>query len=154
MASRTAILVLRFLSLILLAASLAIIAADKLTISFDPLRNITFKDVHAYRYLLAAAVIGCTYTLLHLPFAVAGVARGNKPAATAALVVVLVDVAFAMTLATGAPRGSASPTTRSATSTSFFDLAYVSSGLMLAAAACTALMIMISVYSLVKSSSV
>nr|CAB3490000.1 unnamed protein product [Digitaria exilis] len=140
MASRTAVLILRFLSLLLLAAWLVLIAADKLTISFDPLRGT------------------------------------SKPAATVALVVVLVDVVFTMTLAMGAAAGlgftndakryvdkvlfggddggdNGSPELDRihGDADSFFDLAYASSGLMLAAAACTARMIMISVYSLVKS---
>ncbi|CAD6253602.1 unnamed protein product [Miscanthus lutarioriparius] len=86
MASRTvlvpsAVLILRLLYLGLLAASLALIAADRLNVDSDPPQKYTFRDVYAYR---------------------------------------------------------------------FFELAYASAGLMLSAAACMALVIMLSVYSLAK----
>lgn len=48
----SAVLALRLLTLALLAASLAVIAADKLTLDFGgglPPKKITFKDVNAYR---------------------------------------------------------------------------------------------------------
>ncbi|PUZ45163.1 hypothetical protein GQ55_8G200300 [Panicum hallii var. hallii] len=178
-ALRSAVLILRLLTLALLAASLALIAADKLTVDSDPPQRFTFKDVHAYRYVLAVAVVGCAYTLLHLPFAAASVARMKRLVAgsgseddVALLLIVCADVAFALLLAAGAAAGLGfthdvkryfdGVVFRGAAGGSpevdrlhrdvdrFFDLAYASAGLMLAAAACTALMIMLSVYSLVK----
>ena len=110
----SAILILRLLTLALLVASLALIAADKLRVDGDQPQRFTFKDVHAYRYVLAVAVLGCAYTLLHLPFAAVGVARrkrlagGGGGSEDVALLLVVADVAFALLLAAGA---AASPTT-------------------------------------------
>ncbi|CAO2038151.1 unnamed protein product [Urochloa humidicola] len=173
-----AILILRLLTLALLTTSLAIIAADKLTADGDPPQRFTFRDVHAYRYLLAVAVVGCAYTLLlQLLLAAIAVARRNKQPAggedVAALVLALfADVAFAMLLAAGAAAGlgfthdvkryfdgvvfggggGSSPEVERLHHDvdRFFDMAYASAGLMAASAACTAVIIVISVYSLVK----
>ncbi|CAN6363124.1 unnamed protein product [Urochloa humidicola] len=178
-----AILILRLLTLALLAASLALIAADKLTVDGgDPPQKFTFRDVHAYRYLLAVAVVGCAYTLLlQLPLAAAAVARRNKRLAGAgaggedvtALLLTFADVAFALLLAAGAAAGlgfthdvkryfdgvvfvsgggGGSPEVDRLHRDvdRFFDMAYASAGLMVAAAACTAVIVVISVYSLVK----
>ncbi|CAO2141989.1 unnamed protein product [Urochloa humidicola] len=175
-----AILILRLLTLTLLAASLAVIAADKLTADdgSDPPQKFTFRDVHAYRYLLAVAVVGCAYTLLlQLPLAAAAVAWRNKQHGedVAALLLALVaDVAFAMLLAAGAAAGlgfthdvkryfdgvvfdgaggggSLPEVERLHRDVDrFFDMAYASAGLMVVAAACTAVIVVISVYSLVR----
>ncbi|KAF8650803.1 hypothetical protein HU200_063707 [Digitaria exilis] len=172
MASKAAVVILRLLTLALLVTSLALIAADKLKDDIDdPPQTFTFKDVHTYRYLLAVSVIGCAYTLLHLPFAIIA---GSKPVTgAAALLVVLADVAFALLLATGAAAGLGfthdvkryfdDVLFRGADDGSspeiaglhrdvdrFFDMAFASSGLMLAAAACTVVMIVMSVHSLAK----
>uniref|UniRef100_J3N8Y9 CASP-like protein n=1 Tax=Oryza brachyantha TaxID=4533 RepID=J3N8Y9_ORYBR len=69
----SAVLALRLLTLALLAASLAVIAADKFAVDDD--HKFTFKDVYAYRYVLAVAVVGCVYTLIQIPFAAVGIAR-------------------------------------------------------------------------------
>ncbi|CAL4987596.1 unnamed protein product [Urochloa decumbens] len=186
-----AILILRLLTFALLAASLAAIAADKLTVvdGDDPTQTLfTFRDVHAYRYLLAVAVVGIAYTLLlQLPLAAAAVAvarrNNNKRLAgggsggshddvALALLLVLADVAFALLLVAGAAAGlgftndvkryfdgvvfadagGGEPEVDRLhwEVDRFFDMAYTSAGLMLAAAACTAVIVEISVYSLVK----
>ncbi|CAN6372346.1 unnamed protein product [Urochloa humidicola] len=176
-----AILILRLLTLTLLAASLAVIAADKLTASSgsdDPPQKFSFRDVHAYRYLLAVAVVGCAYTLLlQLPLAAVAVARRNKLGGedvAALLLALFADVAFAMVLAAGAAAGlgfthdvkryfdgvvfsgggaggSLPEVERLQRDVDrFFDMAYASAGLMVAAAACTAVIVVISVYSPVK----
>jgi len=166
--------------LILRLLTLALLAADKLNVDGDPPQRFTFKDVHAYRYVLAVAVLGCAYTLLHLPFAAVGVARrkrlagGGGGSEDVALLLVVADVAFALLLAAGAGAGlgfthdakryfdgvefggtggSPEDDRYQRDVDRFFDLASASAGLMLAAAACTALMIILSVYSLVKSRS-
>ncbi|CAD6253608.1 unnamed protein product [Miscanthus lutarioriparius] len=65
-------LVLRVLRLLLLIASLIIMVTNK--IYFGPFSavedppNFTFRESLAYRYVVSAAVIGCAYTLLVLPF--------------------------------------------------------------------------------------
>ncbi|TVU24732.1 hypothetical protein EJB05_27186, partial [Eragrostis curvula] len=170
-----AVLILRLLTLALLAASLAIIAADKVTNNTDPEsppQKITFKDVYAYRYLLAVAVIGCAYTLLQIPFAAVSIARRKRVVGGSddvALLLLFADVAAAMLLATGAAAGFGLTYDAKKFFDGFFDgvqlpevqqlhrdinrffmLAFVSSGLMLAAAACVGLMVMVSAYSLVK----
>ncbi|XP_066335872.1 CASP-like protein 4D1 [Miscanthus floridulus] len=178
MASRTvlvpsAVLILRLLALGLLAASLALIAADRLNVDSDPPQKYTFRDVYAYRYVLAVAVVGCAYTLLQLPLAAVSIARGKRSiggTVAVALVLVLADVVFALLLATGAAAGFGftydvkryldgqfDDTIRTPEVDKlhrdmdrFFELAYASAGLMLAAAACMALVIMLSVYSLAK----
>ncbi|KAL6842895.1 hypothetical protein ACP4OV_027208 [Aristida adscensionis] len=165
-----AVLALRLLTLALLAASLAVIAADKLTIDLgdgEAPQRYTFKDVHAYRYLLAVAVIGCAYTLLQLLVAAVSVARGKRAIGGGtkgvALLLVCADVVFALLLATGAAAGlgftydvmhvvdpSSAPDSKLHRDLDrFFMMANASAGLMLVAAACVALMVMLSVYGLV-----
>ncbi|KAL6654115.1 hypothetical protein ACP70R_007580 [Stipagrostis hirtigluma subsp. patula] len=167
------VLALRLLTLALLAASLAVVATNKLDIrTDDPPQKVTFRDVYAYRYLLAVAVVGCAYTLLQVPVAAVSVARRGRAVGGGgvALLLVSADVALALVLATGAAAGlgltydarryfdgvlhdaAALPGVDRLhrDMDRFFNLAYASAGLMLAAAACMALMIMISVYALVK----
>ncbi|OEL35383.1 hypothetical protein BAE44_0003597 [Dichanthelium oligosanthes] len=80
----------------------------------DPLQRFTFRDIHTYRYVLAVAVVGCAYTLLHLPSMAVGVVARRKRAADGggtkddvrvALLLVFTDVAFALLLAAGAAAG-------------------------------------------------
>ncbi|TVU24747.1 hypothetical protein EJB05_27201, partial [Eragrostis curvula] len=165
-AAPSAVLVLRLVTLALLAASLAIIAADKITDNTDPEsppQKITFKDVYAYRYLLAVAVIGCAYTLLQIPFAAVSIARRKRVVGGSddvALLLLFADVAaagFGLTYDAkkffdGFFDGVQTPAFQQLLRdvNRFFTLAFVSSGLMLAAAACVGLMVMVSAYSLVK----
>ncbi|CAD6253601.1 unnamed protein product [Miscanthus lutarioriparius] len=168
----SAVLILRLLALGLLAASLALIAADRLNVDSDPPEKYTFRDVYAYRYVLAVAVVGCAYTLLQLPLAAVSIASGKRSiggTVAVALVLVLADVVFALLLATGAAAGfgftydvkrylyglfdeteTLEDDKLHRDMDRFFELAYASAGLMLSAAACMALVIMLSVYSLAK----
>ncbi|KAL6842899.1 hypothetical protein ACP4OV_027212 [Aristida adscensionis] len=150
----SAVFVLRLLTLALLAASLAVITADKLTIDLGSGK---------------APQSGCAYTLLQLAVAAVSVARG-KPAIggsgteSVALLLVCADVVFALLLVTGAAVGlgftydvqrvvdpSSAPESKLHRDLDrFFAVAYASAGLMLIAAACVALMVMLSVYALVK----
>ncbi|CAD6253604.1 unnamed protein product [Miscanthus lutarioriparius] len=155
MASRTvlvpsAVLILRLLALGLLAASLALIAADRLNVDSDPPQKYTFRNVYAYSIARGKRSIGGTVAV--------------------ALVLVLADVVFALLLATGAAAGfgftydvkryldglfddiirTPEVDKLHRDMDRLFELAYASAGLMLAAAACMALVIMLSVYSLAK----
>ncbi|KAK3118993.1 hypothetical protein QOZ80_9BG0712040 [Eleusine coracana subsp. coracana] len=174
-ASPYVVLLLRLITLALLAASLAIIATDKFTDnSFPgvPPQKYTFKDVYAFRYLLAVAVIGCAYTLLQIPFAVVSIVRRKRVVGgtyNVALLLVFVDVVAALLLATGAAAGLGFTYDAKRYADSLFDgveapelvrlhrdvnkflaLAFASSGLMLGAAVCVAITVMVCVYSLVK----
>uniref|UniRef100_A0A0E0MG87 CASP-like protein n=1 Tax=Oryza punctata TaxID=4537 RepID=A0A0E0MG87_ORYPU len=140
----SAVLALRLLTLALLAASLGVIAADKLTLDFGdglPPLKITFKDVYAYRYVLAIAVIGCAYTLLQIPFVAISIAKRKRMIGSSedlALFLIFADVsAFGGSKLHGEVAR-------------FFNMAYAAAGLMLLAAAAMALIIMLSVYSLVR----
>lgn len=161
----SAVLALRLLTLALLAASLAVIAADKLTLDFGgglPPKKITFKDVNAYRYVLAIAVIGCAYTLLQIPFVAVSIAKRKRMiggSENVALFLIFADVIFALLVATGAGAGfGLTYDAKSAFGGSklpgevvrFFNMAYAAAGLMLLAAAAMALIIMLSIYSLVR----
>ncbi|KAL3724874.1 hypothetical protein ACJRO7_029960 [Eucalyptus globulus] len=63
----TSMLVFRIFGLLALAGSVAVMAANRVT---DSGGVETFKDVIAYRYVLATAVIGAAYILVQLPFAI------------------------------------------------------------------------------------
>ncbi|KAH7656575.1 Casparian strip membrane protein domain-containing protein [Dioscorea alata] len=60
------ILMLRTITFIFLIISIVILTTDSIDLGDT---KGTFKVVHAYRYVLSVAVIGCAYTLLQLPFA-------------------------------------------------------------------------------------
>ncbi|KAF0907432.1 hypothetical protein E2562_017369 [Oryza meyeriana var. granulata] len=156
----SAVLALRLLTLALLAASLAVIAADEFAVDDD--EKLTFKFFYAYRYLLAIAVIGCAYSLLQIPFAAVSIARRKRMIGDSegvALFLICADVVFSLLMATGAAAGFGftydikrlfGGSSLHGGLAKYFNLAYVSAGLMLLAAACMALMIMLSVYSLVR----
>ncbi|XP_037438433.1 CASP-like protein 4D1 [Triticum dicoccoides] len=185
----SAVLVLRLVTLALLLASLVLISVDKFHVSDAEAilldvqaKEITFKDVYAYRYVLAIAVAGCVYTLLQIPFAAVSIARRKTRIGGSegvALLLICADVVFALVIATGAAAGygytgdakrnadytyhswerfaaatgSLIPPEVTQLNTDirrFFMLAFSSALLMLLAAACMALVIMISVYALVR----
>ncbi|KAG9457659.1 hypothetical protein H6P81_002167 [Aristolochia fimbriata] len=60
-------LVLRIVTLLLLAGSVVILATDKITSEGSTFR---FKDVIAFRYVMATALLGFLYTLFQIPFAI------------------------------------------------------------------------------------
>ncbi|TKW01123.1 hypothetical protein SEVIR_8G157800v4 [Setaria viridis] len=150
-------LLLRVLTLLLLVASIIIIVTNKIYAPFtdvvDP-PNITFRDFYAYRYLLSAAVIGCAYTLLVLPFAAIHVAQGRKIGRGRGLaLLIFTDVVLAVLIATGAAAGLGLTVEyqhqqQSSDFKNFLNLVDVSCGLMLGATVCMVIMIMASVHSL------
>ncbi|KAL5722003.1 hypothetical protein ACHQM5_005574 [Ranunculus cassubicifolius] len=74
MATKTAIatLVLRFLALVFLAGSVVVFVTNKFTSDGD---KTTFKDVQAYRYVVAAALLGFIYSVFQIPFALYHVSK-------------------------------------------------------------------------------
>ncbi|ERN11056.1 hypothetical protein AMTR_s00024p00108110 [Amborella trichopoda] len=75
-----ATILLRILTFILLAVATVVLVTDKVKSKdvFGNTSEITFKDIRAYRYVLAASVIGCAYTLIQIPFAVYWVATSKR----------------------------------------------------------------------------
>ncbi|KAF5189026.1 Casp-like protein 4d1 [Thalictrum thalictroides] len=73
--SAIATLVLRLLALVLLAASIAIFATDKFTIDGQ---KATFRDIQAYKYVMAAALLVFIYTLIEIPFAIYHVLKEKR----------------------------------------------------------------------------
>ncbi|PUZ45160.1 hypothetical protein GQ55_8G200000 [Panicum hallii var. hallii] len=150
-------LLLRVLTLLLLIASLVIIVTNKVYAPFtdvvDP-PNLTFRDFSAYRYVLSAAVIGCAYTLLVLPFAAIHVVQGKRFGRGRGIaLIIFTDVVLAVLIATGAAAGlgltvefQRSP--QDSDFKNFLNLVDVSCGLMLGATICMVIMIMISVHPL------
>ncbi|CAD6256785.1 unnamed protein product [Miscanthus lutarioriparius] len=151
-------LVLRVLTLLLLIASLIIMVTNK--IYFGPFSavedppNFTFRDRLAYRYVVSAAVIGCAYTLLVLPFDVIPVAQGRKIGRGGATVVLIfTDVVFAVLIATGAAAGlgltvdsQRFPELLDSDTKNFCNMVDLSCGLMLGATVCMVIMITISAH--------
>ncbi|TXG50942.1 hypothetical protein EZV62_023466 [Acer yangbiense] len=60
-------LVLRILTLLSSIACIVLLVTDQ--VKFSDGSKTSFKDVIAYRYVLSTAVVGVTYTLVQLPFA-------------------------------------------------------------------------------------
>ncbi|KAG9457665.1 hypothetical protein H6P81_002173 [Aristolochia fimbriata] len=104
------ILLLRLVTFLFLFVSIVVLATDSVTLTLN-LRtvHVRFNDIYAYRYLLSAAVIGCAYTLLQIPFAVYFVSVGKRmggPRLQGLLHFdLLADKVVALVLATGAGAG-------------------------------------------------
>ncbi|PSS26166.1 CASP-like protein [Actinidia chinensis var. chinensis] len=61
-------LVLRIFALLFLAASIVLMATN--TVKFDDGSQASWKDIIAYRYVIATAMVGFVYTALQIPFAI------------------------------------------------------------------------------------
>ncbi|XP_031249326.1 CASP-like protein 4D1 [Pistacia vera] len=70
------VVVLRLLTLGLLAASIVLLYLDKFTLSGGT--KISFKDVIAYRYVIATGIIGFLYSLCQIPFALYHASKGKR----------------------------------------------------------------------------
>ncbi|CAI0472825.1 unnamed protein product [Linum tenue] len=83
----TVVLVLRLSTLFILVASVLVLVFNTVKVPFD-VRNLslnefnptklTFKDLIAFKYLLAVAIIGAVYTIVQLPLAIYHVATGKR----------------------------------------------------------------------------
>ncbi|XP_034703558.1 CASP-like protein 4D1 [Vitis riparia] len=72
-------LVLRLLTLISILISLIILTTNSATIVVNSTElKLRFKDVHAYRYMLFALVVGLPYTLLQIVFGIYHVSMGKR----------------------------------------------------------------------------
>ncbi|KAG2562576.1 hypothetical protein PVAP13_8KG272501 [Panicum virgatum] len=155
-------LVLRAITLSLLAASLAILAAARVhrdaiyigDVLLQPLHDFTFKDRYTYRYVFSIATIGCAYTLLLIPLSAIMAVQGRGIGGTSFVkFLIFADIVFCALFSTGGAAGlgfvvdyqlhdkGAPIRTRR-----FLYMVDASCGLLLGAAICTVVMIMISVY--------
>ncbi|KAJ1275807.1 hypothetical protein BS78_05G165000 [Paspalum vaginatum] len=156
-------LVFRFITLGFLAASLVVLATARFHVdafrvgdeTISAARDITFKDRYSFRYTFSVAAIGCAYTLLVIPLAAIAAVQGKVIGGTSFVrLLIFTDVVFCALFATGGAaglgfvvddqlrlKGDILPAARR-----FLYLVDASCGLLLAAAICTVVMIMISVY--------
>ncbi|XP_068663094.1 CASP-like protein 4D1 [Aristolochia californica] len=169
------ILLLRLLTFLFLIVSLIVLVTDSVTLTLD-LRtvNLHFNDIYAYRYLLSAAVIGCSYTLLQIPFAVYYVSMGKRMGSTEGLLHfdLFTDKLITLLLATGVGAGFGTTGDfkkildsvvdlledygefNTAVSLSkldkFFNMVHVSTGFLLIGCVCMTVLSVISSYALVN----
>ncbi|CAM0885308.1 unnamed protein product [Alopecurus aequalis] len=158
-----ATLAIRVLALLLLIASVAIIAKVRVQDPFsdDDESDITFNDFYAYRYVLAAGAIGCAYNLLVISFSAVNVAARKKMVGGSeggTVLLICADVVCVVLVATGAAAGLGLTveTQRrfgqfldSSTKT-FLNRVDISCAAMLLATLCLVLIVMLSTYSLTK----
>eukprot|EP00267_Zea_mays_P049123 XP_020401758.1 CASP-like protein 4D1 [Zea mays] len=174
-------LVLRVVTLGLLAASLAVIAtrdrthydpiyvlgtdlgllplySDDGVYSGGPAYDVSFQDLYTFWYVLSVAAIGCACTLLALIFVAAiAVVQGRQGIGGTSVVRILVfiDVVLCALLTSGGAAGLGLVVDNQRINGKSFDSAHrkfyaafdASCGLLLAAAVCTVIMVMLSVSS-------
>ncbi|KAM3354487.1 hypothetical protein ACQJBY_025268 [Aegilops geniculata] len=157
-----ATLALRVLALLLLAASIIIIATAELQDSiFEPQGIITFKDLYAYQYVLAVGVIGCAYNLVAALFVAINVAGRRKMVGggeAGTVLLICADVACAVLVATGAAVGLGLTVEvqrrlgviLDSGSKTFFIRVDISCGALLLASLCLVFIVMLSSFSLTK----
>ncbi|KAE8803269.1 CASP-like protein [Hordeum vulgare] len=157
-----ATLALRVLALLLLAASIIIIATAKIRESiFDEEAVITFKDLYAYQYVLAVGVVGCAYNLVAALFVVINVAGRRKMIGggeAGTVLLICADAVFAVLIATGGAVGLGLTVEGQrrfgdildSSSRAFLIRVDISCGALLLASLCVVFIVMISSYSLTK----
>ncbi|KAF7033022.1 hypothetical protein CFC21_044149 [Triticum aestivum] len=157
-----ATLALRVLALLLLAASIIIIATAELQDSiFEPQGIITFKDIYAYQYVLAVGVIGCAYNLVAALFVAINVAGGRKMIGggeAGTVLLICADVVCAVLVATGGAAGLGITVeaqrqigkSLDSVSKTFFIRVDISCGALLLASLCLVFIVMLSSFSLTK----
>ncbi|KAM3372958.1 hypothetical protein ACQJBY_019734 [Aegilops geniculata] len=173
------ILALRLVAMLLLAGSLALIITDKVDVRSDLFEGgrfvLKFKDIYTYRYVVAIAAIGCAYSLVQAPLAAVAIAKRKRViggTTNVALFLICADVIFLIAFATAAGASywfstdadryidelypdsltKANPDFKRLRQDldMFFVRASAAALLMLLAAKCTAAVLVISVYALVK----
>uniref|UniRef100_M8CJL9 CASP-like protein n=1 Tax=Aegilops tauschii TaxID=37682 RepID=M8CJL9_AEGTA len=157
-----ATLALRVLALLLLAASIIIIATAELQDSiFEPQGIITFKDLYAYQYVLAVGVIGCAYNLVAALFVAINVAGRRKMVGggeAGTVLLICADVVCAVLVATGGAVGLGLTVEvqrrlrviLDSVSKTFFIRVDISCGALLLASLCIVFIVMLSSFSLTK----
>ncbi|KAF5729588.1 RecName: Full CASP-like protein 4D1 Short RcCASPL4D1 [Tripterygium wilfordii] len=158
-ASRVTILVLRTLTFVFLFVSLVVITTSTATLEVDIYEfKVHFKDVYAYRYMLATIVIGMAYMILQIGFMLYNVVTGNRLMAgdRNLLFDFYGDKVISYLLATGAAAAFGSTKdmkplfSGSGDVDKFFNKGYVSASLLLLGFVCTAILSVLSSYALPK----
>ncbi|KAK0592422.1 hypothetical protein LWI29_018869 [Acer saccharum] len=159
MALRTALLFLRFFTIAALFASIIVLTTNSAYLEIDSVEfKVRFKDIYAYRYMLATIVVGMAYTLLQIFFTLYYISTGNR--------IITGDGSFTFDffgdkivsylLATGAAAGfGATKDMKSVflgmgNADKFFNKGYASASLLLIAFVCTAMLSVFSSYALPK----
>ncbi|KAM0892504.1 hypothetical protein ACQ4PT_025723 [Festuca glaucescens] len=158
-----ATLALRILSLLFLIASVVIIATAKVQAddTFFDEPDTTFKNVYAYRFVLAVGVIGCAYSLLAISFVAINLAGGKKMIGGTeggTVLLICADVVCAVLIAAGGAAGLGLTVEAQrlfgelldSSFKTFFNQADISSVALLLASLCVVAIVMLSVYSLTK----
>ncbi|KAF8694496.1 hypothetical protein HU200_038241 [Digitaria exilis] len=158
-------LVLQVITLCTLAASLVVIATAPRTqydmvyafsIEIDDFNQYYFQDLYTFRYVLSVAAIGCAYTLMLFPLAIIAIVQGRRVGGTsAARFLIFTDIVVCALLTSGGAAGLGLVVDDQRRHRHLFDSAQkkfytffdASCGLLLAAAVCTVIIIMVSVYS-------
>ncbi|XP_021813701.1 CASP-like protein 4D1 [Prunus avium] len=155
--SRIASLILRIFTFILLLTSLIVLATNSIGSSDDD-SKVRFTDFYAYRYMLATIVIGNAYSLLQLVLTIFNIVRGGDGMP---FLDFFGDKLISNLLATGTGAGfaatvdtkrltDADPRFESIDIGEFYDKAYASASLLLLAFCSTAMLSIISSYTLPK----
>ncbi|KAG6501460.1 CASP-like protein 4D1 [Zingiber officinale] len=171
---RISTLGLRVFVLLFCLASLIIIATDSAEFP-DPdsdtgeLKKTTFKDVIAYRYLFSVAIIGIAYSLMQIPLAALSITKGSSLVTKRILPwYIFTDVVMGLLVATGVGAGFGLTVDLKRNLDKQFreagvqdlevaknidkalDLAHASTGFLLAATACMAVIVLLSALVLAK----
>ncbi|PQQ09042.1 CASP-like protein 4D1 [Prunus yedoensis var. nudiflora] len=153
--SRLASLILRIIAFILLLISLIVLGTNTMEINQSKLR---FQDIYAYRYMLSTIVIGTAYSLLQLALSIQNVVSGQDGIL---LLNFFGDKLISYLLASGTGAGfaitvdtkrltDADPVFELIDIREFYDKAYASASLLLLAFCTTAMLSIISSYTLPK----
>ncbi|XP_021317779.1 CASP-like protein 4D1 [Sorghum bicolor] len=160
-----ATLVTRVITLAILAASVVVMATTARTEydliylldeDFGQIHDMSFQDLYTYRYVLSVAAIGCAYTLVLISVAAIAVVQGQRIGGTGfAWFLIFMDVVLCALLTSGGAAGLGLVVDNQRINGKSFDSGHrkfytsfdASCGLLLAAAVCTVVMIMISVSS-------
>ncbi|KAI5346387.1 PREDICTED: CASP [Prunus dulcis] len=150
--SRLASLILRIITFILLLISLIVLGTNTMEINQSKLR---FQDIYAYRYMLSTIVIGTAYSLLQLALSIQNVVSGQDGIL---LLDFFGDKLISNLLATGTCAltvdtkrlTDADPRFVSIDIRKFYDKAYALASLLLLAFCSTAMLSIISSYTLPK----
>ncbi|KAK0592368.1 hypothetical protein LWI29_017934 [Acer saccharum] len=160
MALRTALLFLRFFTIAALFASIIVLTTNSAYLEIASVElKLHFKDIYAYRYMLATIVMGMAYTLLQIIFTLYYISTGNR--------IITGDGSFTFDffgdkivsylLATGAAAGFGATKDMKSVfqgvlgdTDKFFNKGYASASLLLIAFVCTAMLSVFSSYALPK----
>ncbi|CAK7325682.1 unnamed protein product [Dovyalis caffra] len=157
-ASRMIALFLRVLTFGFLIVSLVILTTNTATLEVGMAEvKVRFKDIYAYRYMLASVAFGLAYTLLQTAFTLRNMVTGNSLTSGDGNLVFdfYGDKVISYVLATGAAAGFGAtkdmkPLFAGAGVDKFFNKGYASASLLLLGFVCTAILSVFSSYALPK----